>query len=244
MSFFSSLWACPKQAEAAQHIVRRRNRRVFAMRSTSGIDFPGPSITSCQKSQTFFEELSGNGFTRMRRQTGLLRRSFLVYSHSLYQFSKVLTDSRGRNSRPDNHRLVGQASRLSTNDGQDARPTKSSAISVITFENRYRTFSDCLFASFRPQPKSSHRSDESRKPVFSGPASAGATGMCHPERTLDRRSSRLKLNAFHPVELHSASGPILGLGFLIFVSWGCLVLAWLRPFERAFHRSIHNRNPQ
>jgi hypothetical protein len=56
----------------------------------------------------------------------------------LYQFSKVLTDSRGRNSRPDNHRLVGQASRLSRNDGQDARSTKSLATSVITFENRYR----------------------------------------------------------------------------------------------------------
>jgi hypothetical protein len=46
-----------------------------------------------------------------------------------------------RSSRPKltarQHRLVGQASRLSRNDGQDARPTKSSAISVITFENRY-----------------------------------------------------------------------------------------------------------
>jgi hypothetical protein len=67
-----------------------------------------------------------------------MHRGELRTSVALYQLSKVLTDSRVRNSWPGNHRLVGHASRLFRNDGQDARATKFIAISVITFENRYR----------------------------------------------------------------------------------------------------------
>jgi len=90
--------------------------------------FPGQwhPTTSCP---------AGLGATDLRMQ---VRDSWFLCSR-LYQFPEVLTDSRVRNSRQDNRRLVGQASRLSRNDGQDARPTKSSAISVITFENRYRS---------------------------------------------------------------------------------------------------------